>query len=244
MTKPRRRRWICERCDRPGVNAPGRMRRDDVRRYCLPCSEETGRLVERLCPALEAKRAASRERSAARAAGKRLAERARYTLDDGTDVRTLVRKARRLKAWAYEGEHVEMAVHRVRVDIAVGEPRGAHGRAWRRRVHVHLRRDTHPAVAMTIIVHELAHIAHNALGRDTRRSHGKVFWSLWEAAITEVYPALAGRGDEMRANRDRLVAENRELDAEAGLRWYSAYNHYALEWANRSLIERAHEGDL
>jgi hypothetical protein len=48
-------RWKCPQCDE-GVLAPTRPRKDDVRRYCLPCSSAKGRLVERIAPALEAKR--------------------------------------------------------------------------------------------------------------------------------------------------------------------------------------------
>jgi hypothetical protein len=40
------RRWVCPNgC--PGVHAPDKPRADDVRRYCLPCSEASGRLVRR-----------------------------------------------------------------------------------------------------------------------------------------------------------------------------------------------------
>jgi len=46
--------------------APTRPRRNDVRRYCLPCSSKAGVLVERVAPALDARRtardAARRER--------------------------------------------------------------------------------------------------------------------------------------------------------------------------------------
>lgn len=49
-------RWKCERCG-DGLLAPSKPRRDDVRRYCLPCSSETGKLVERIAPALEQHRA-------------------------------------------------------------------------------------------------------------------------------------------------------------------------------------------
>jgi len=38
--------------------APTRPRRNDVRRYCLPCSSKAGVLVERVAPALDAQRAA------------------------------------------------------------------------------------------------------------------------------------------------------------------------------------------
>lgn len=70
MTAPKQARWVCPRCN-VGRLAPTRPRRDDVRRYCLPCSEATGRLVERVAPSIERKRAASSEASRARAASKR-----------------------------------------------------------------------------------------------------------------------------------------------------------------------------
>ena len=31
--------------------APSRPRKDDTKSYCIPCSERTGRLVRRVCPA-------------------------------------------------------------------------------------------------------------------------------------------------------------------------------------------------
>ena len=46
------KRWRCPQCNK-GVNAPARMLLDDVRRYCLDCSVETGRLVKRLAVAIE-----------------------------------------------------------------------------------------------------------------------------------------------------------------------------------------------
>lgn len=76
-------RWACPSCG-DGKLAPSRPRRDDVRRYCLSCSEESGRLVERVAPALERKRTersarlAEKRKAAARRATDR--ERARYTV--------------------------------------------------------------------------------------------------------------------------------------------------------------------
>lgn len=54
-------RWICPRC-RDGKLAPNRPRKNDVRRYCLACSEKSGRLVERVSPKLERKRAKKKPR--------------------------------------------------------------------------------------------------------------------------------------------------------------------------------------
>jgi len=59
-------RFACPRCG-VGRLAPGKCRADDVRRYCLPCSQATGRLVRRVVPAREGARArkvrAARERA-------------------------------------------------------------------------------------------------------------------------------------------------------------------------------------
>lgn len=43
------RRWTCPKGEHPGQNAPGRLRKKDLRRYCLPCSIAAGELVERVC---------------------------------------------------------------------------------------------------------------------------------------------------------------------------------------------------
>lgn len=104
-----KRRWVCPRECGGNVLAPGKMRRDDARRYCLGCTEKTGRLVARVCPALEREREQAREQR--RAAEKRKRERAsrakarakrrreqRYIVM-GYDVRALVNNWMRLDAW-------------------------------------------------------------------------------------------------------------------------------------------------
>lgn len=48
-------RWKCANCNH-GLLAPMKPRKNDVRRYCLPCSAKTGKLVERVSPTLEKKR--------------------------------------------------------------------------------------------------------------------------------------------------------------------------------------------
>lgn len=47
--------WTCPKCSSTR-RAPSKPRKNDVRRYCLTCSDETGKLVERVCPALEKRR--------------------------------------------------------------------------------------------------------------------------------------------------------------------------------------------
>lgn len=81
MSDPTLRRWICpvESCGSVKL-APERARLDDTRTYCLTCSEKTGRLVRRIAPVVEAKRAARaarRESIEAKRADKRRANRTR-----------------------------------------------------------------------------------------------------------------------------------------------------------------------
>ena len=76
MPKPKQRRWTCPHCGQ-GKLAPGRPRKDDVRRYCLPCSEKTGRLVERTCAANEKARKVSKAKSQTKASRKKRAETAK-----------------------------------------------------------------------------------------------------------------------------------------------------------------------
>lgn len=83
MARTRTYRWICPLCG-AGKLAPSRPRRDDARRFCLPCTDKTGRLVERTCPALTAKRQKAADRrsqraQAAQAAKARQRQKARET---------------------------------------------------------------------------------------------------------------------------------------------------------------------
>lgn len=73
---PRNYRWECPNgCG--AVLAPERPRRDDIRRYCLPCSAREGYLVHRHSNVLDLRTAKSKARSAARAAAKRRKEAAK-----------------------------------------------------------------------------------------------------------------------------------------------------------------------
>jgi hypothetical protein len=82
---PERRRWDCPTGEHPGVIAPARMRKEDIRRFCIPCSFRTGRLTERVAPSLlkqRIARASSRKRKeTARAARETQREAGRWTFD-------------------------------------------------------------------------------------------------------------------------------------------------------------------
>lgn len=69
------RLWACPNaCGAPAQRAPERARKDDWRTYCAACTERTGRLVRRVPPAVERKRA---ERKST------LAERAKAVREEG-----------------------------------------------------------------------------------------------------------------------------------------------------------------
>lgn len=79
----KRVRWDCPN-GHPGVLGPRRPARDNVVRYCLRCSEESGRLVVRTAPALERERATrsqdARAKQLKRRAREREAERRKHVL--------------------------------------------------------------------------------------------------------------------------------------------------------------------
>lgn len=63
-------RWSCPLCS-SGVLAPSRPRKVDVRRWCLACSEKTGKLIERVPISLAAKRKERKRKQARKYAAKK-----------------------------------------------------------------------------------------------------------------------------------------------------------------------------
>lgn len=88
-----RRRWVCPECG-AGKLGPEKPRKNNVIRYCLPCSESAGVLVERSIPALDRKRA----EKAARAAEKRRADSERRAAEKRE------RRKREAKKHAFKGD--------------------------------------------------------------------------------------------------------------------------------------------
>lgn len=158
-----RRRWTCPLC---GVSAmaPGRPRVDDVRRYCLTCSADTGRLVKRECPSLERERAAAAERvkakakaKRARATAKRKAAAARAKarrIHGGVDV---FRCADR--CWAVLQKCGAVSKHKDRPSMRVTlSTTGSGGRAYGRdKISIKFDPNEDWAGVESLILHELCH---------------------------------------------------------------------------------------
>lgn len=198
MSAPRQRRWTCPRCG-AGKLAPSKPRRDDVRRYCLACSEATGRLVERTCAALEAKRVESAEQRAARAKARRAAEARRRAeqrervaahLSYWSPLTGRIEDARRdvVKVWKV-ARRIEPGLRAQPPEIVAS--RGHASYAYTSRAEIHLCRgsDWHT------LVHEVAHFvqAERGLARrsDGKRAvHDRAFYRILRDLVEKLVPGL------------------------------------------------------
>lgn len=222
-------RWICPRCE--GVKiAPQRPRRDDSRRYCLPCSDTTGRLVERTCPVLDkareergAKAAEAKAKANARAEAK---AKAKLTWA-GVDLGEWATRIIALKRWTSK-ERASMRTYEIRLRRCKREPTAQIGycsyvrgwlsvSVWPQRSLINLtpraRRGRSAACALETLIHELVHAA-------GYRNHGHEFRSamrdasaelagseipvgnnIWDEALT-IRAALAARYPELLVTED------------------------------------------
>lgn len=177
------RRWVCPVCGK-GALAPSRPRKDDVRRYCLPCSTKTGRLVLRVAPAVEKARAESKERRAAKAATVRQTAKQKAEAQRTIGGFDLLAEARRL--WRTEAFRREPGWRKDLPEITLrrtttGKFRTS-GFCWSRTRAVTLTVGTDTAEALEALAHELTHAIVRYEGHSTR------FWSLLRAVAKEAWP--------------------------------------------------------
>lgn len=186
-------RWQCPSGQHPGALGPRRPRKDNIVRYCLPCSTATGKLVQRNAPALDRERTAAAARTAKKAAARRTKSRnekaraqeattARYTVD-GVDLRSEFKRLIRLRAFG--GPQGPLATSPPTFDISrrTVTPRAQLGTAWPWRNRILIA--TYPGQtredALETLVHELTHIAAHT------HQHGTEFRRMMNAAFTEAY---------------------------------------------------------
>lgn len=218
-------RWVCPNCGQ-AVNAPQRPRRDDVRRYCLTCSAQTGRLVERAAPALERKRAARREAQAtkrkARAERERLKSMLPVVAHSGSEHLLNVEGT---VEWLCK--RAIPRYHPPEVSWSRRAHSGSVGRAnWSRitmRFEVNERGASLP-LALALIVHETAHSIHQKRDDDfigTDSQSGEPRWHNREwRHITAELGALMGAdvnpGAENRYEAHSLIVRAMREADEAG----------------------------
>lgn len=180
-------RWKCPLCDN-GLLAPQRCRMNDVRRYCLNCSEETGKLVERVAPALEKKREQAKEKRK---------EKTKATRQKKAVVRTAIReqvteeKKRQAifekeadKIWKLLEPFHQNCLKRPTIRIVTArQDRGASGLyQWGvnvASVRITKEHDVENFVRdWTVLAHELCHAATPRTVRAEEGKHGRTFYKM------------------------------------------------------------------
>lgn len=196
---PKRYRWVCPRCD-SGKLASSRPKRRAIVRYCLPCSENVGELVERRCPALDRKRDAKADARAAKSkrdrATKRRTDKARKqrnaarraerhagALDAAGDLRPELERlwglAQRLSS-RDDLDKLPVFQQRHRSDgwvsgVAYCDPK---------RIVVSVGTKADVAAAYGTVAHEVAHLA-----VPDSEHHGPGFWAFLVDLVREAYGA-------------------------------------------------------
>ena len=194
-------RLVCPRC-KHGKLAPTHPARADVRRYCLPCSEKTGRLVERISPTAQRHRA-DRLHDAA----KRLAEEQTYP----GSLRVVARQWARLITWEVDLRNVCFELRRSRIkDYSTG-------RTYYRTGRIVVTTGRNVGDGYATLLHELAHHAGvRRPGPAQIPGHGPNFYRLLARAAEEVlrHPLELPLGPASRSvNRLLAVAFTAEVAA-------------------------------
>ena len=97
------KRWSCGVESHSGVNAPERIRTNDWRRVCAPCSELSGKIVYRVCVSTERKR---QQKAAKKAEENRIAVAERAAQRAVVRARRLSQREIREASWEMFGTNV------------------------------------------------------------------------------------------------------------------------------------------
>lgn len=188
----KRIRWECPTGVHPAVLGSRRPPADSIVRYCLACSEQTGRLARRIAPVLERERAARSVKQSARAKQQRVTarkaaarkeqrENERFMVN-GVDLREVVARYRRLPV--FRGSRVARQAPEFTIRRAT-RYQGRHGFAqpWRWRIHVAVWPSLSDGELRNTIIHELCHLHCGRHG--TEGWHGPEFRRTLRQALRE-----------------------------------------------------------
>lgn len=197
-------RWICPDCGSE-KNGPERPRTDDVRRYCLPCSESTGRLVKRTAPVLEARRAAGAARSAKKARRKAEREKADRTIHGvnvDAEARMLIRRSATLRAGLRRQRNEPPIIDlKGRPSRTGSVAAGRQGVAWSREGRVVLYRSRHESAEQVrdTLLHELVHLALPHYVHHGPEFHKMLVQTAWEGYGVSIRRGTRFTGQVARA---------------------------------------------
>ena len=182
------KRWTCPQCG-AGKLAPSRPRKDDTRRYCLVCSEKTGRLVERTCAALERQRGVAKQRATTKRQAAAERAKAKERAKDPFDMKGWYKELQALDTfkhgkWStvYRGGRIpDNRWKQVELELCGGRAWG--GRAWGGyRILVNTGGGTVQSQLATLL-HEMAHIVNHWRGGG---AHDDGWRSIFGAAVQDL----------------------------------------------------------
>lgn len=218
MANTRRRLWRCPKC-RAGILAPSKLRKIDTRRWCLECSGETGKLVERKCKVNEDKSKTSKNKASKKAAKKRGKLSARkhaskqlkntFWLVDGLDLR---KEFVRICAHphlrdALQGKERIMEVFVQRNNCGTSYHGSARFSAMR--IKLWMRRgEVTRFQAAELVCHEIAHLINDDRREDRGggRGHGEGWWAHFLEIVREAYGVnVEGAVVPNRWSRDQAI---------------------------------------
>jgi hypothetical protein len=166
-----------------GVNAPERLNKNDVRRWCLGCTAATGHFVERTCPAAEKKRAVQSEKAAAKRNALKDREREAFIAKHMLGDLDLVAETRRLWNLPVMKEQRRWSPRTPDVEFrrSATKPYSS-GHAWSGgRAVVTMGSD--PFGVREVLLHELVHVA-----LPSTVHHGDPFFPVLVRAAREAWP--------------------------------------------------------
>lgn len=177
-------RWKCEICNH-GLLAPMKPRKNDVRRYCLPCSAKTGKLVERVSPTLEKQRATKTvqrkvqtQKKNAKVSVKKKARREKVS---SIKKRQAMIEKEGQRIWKLmEAWHKGKPMPKITIVNARNQHGAGHATYWNNEIQVNIRpKQTASASkwAWYVLAHELAHCACPPVRTNGKRDvHHKEFY--------------------------------------------------------------------
>jgi hypothetical protein len=173
-------RWKCEICNH-GLLAPTKPRKNDVRRYCLPCSGKTGKLVERISPTLEKQRTVKSEQRKVKV--KKVNTEKKVLRDKKSVVlkRNAAIRKEGERVWKLmEGWHKGKPMPKINIVQSRYKHGAGHAKYWRNEIQVNVYPEQNERSSQWtwyVLAHELAHCACPPVVTNGKRDvHHKEFY--------------------------------------------------------------------
>lgn len=201
----KRVRWECPN-GHGGTLGPQRPRRDDICRYCLTCSAERGRLVDRVAPVLLKKKSERKAKETKRRKEKIAKSRKRYEeLFTVAGVHLVEEMCRFRSLKAFKGTRLGRYIPTLKVRLASKKVESL-GRAWPGRWMIQI--VNYPGITAEdvreTLLHELAHLATPHHGHDVR-------WkAVFRCACEEAFGVRPRLPNRYHGEVTALIREKRE----------------------------------